>query len=101
MDENVNGKEQARLLLRVLREAKLGIDEVWLHYFSIGGEVGELEVDAYLHHAMSLPRLQRDILAQAANELVGYNPRLWAPYAADLVEADGYQRPEDEDGSSS
>lgn len=91
MDEEAMGREQARQTLRVLRRAQIGIGEVWLYYFGIGGDAGELEVDAYLHHALQLPRLQRDILAHAANEIIGNNPHFRAPYAADLVDSDGYE----------
>ena len=83
------GAEQARLLEWVLECAGIARHELWWHYFSIGGQAGEYELDAYLHQALHLPCLQRDLLAQAANELIDdlaaemSLPR--APYASDLV----------------
>jgi hypothetical protein len=42
-----------------------------MHYFGLGGVVGKLEVEAYLHHALTLPGPQRDLLAGALQELAG------------------------------
>lgn len=49
------------------------------------GDVGEYEVEAYLQGLLSLPSLQRDLLALAANELIDELPRLHAPYSKDLT----------------
>ena len=88
MDEEEAGREQARLLRRAMVQANLQLDELWLHYFSIGGDAGPMEVDAYLNHAMGLPRLQRDVLAHALNELADDRPSPRAPYAKDLSPGD-------------
>ena len=94
-DDDTTGREQARLLRSAIERAQLGLPEVWVHYFSIGGDAGEFEVDAYLHHAFTLPRVQRDMLAHAVNELVGYKAEYLAPYASDLFEGDGSPEPPD------
>ncbi|MEY9777095.1 hypothetical protein [Arthrobacter sp. MW3 TE3886] len=60
--------EQRRGITAALSHTGLNVDELWLKYFTLGGQAGELEVEAYLHGAMSLPDLQRDILAHAVNE---------------------------------
>ena len=61
------------------------IEELWLRYFTLGGHAGQFEVEAYIHGAMALPSLQRDILAHALNErldeLHSGAPR--APYSVD------------------
>lgn len=103
MDEEETGREQARLLRRAMAQANLPLDELWLHYFSIGGEVGPMEVEAYLHHAMGLPRLQRDVLAHALNELADGRPTPRAPYAKDLTpdETSGTERRDDDDSHHS
>ncbi len=88
MDEEEVGREQAHLLHKAMLTANVQLGDLWLHYFSIGGEAGPLEVDAYLHHALGLPRLQRDVLAHALNELVDGNPAPRAPYASDLAQED-------------
>jgi hypothetical protein len=75
--------EQTQLggLRRAMDSAGIDAEELWLHYFGIGGLVGEYEVDAYLESLLSLPPLQRDLLAHAANEIIDDLPtRPRAPY---------------------
>lgn len=86
-DEATIGYEQARRLRATMVAAGIDRPRLWLYYFSIGGDVSEFELDAYLHHAVVLPRLQRDILAQAANEILADLAPPRAPFAADLIEA--------------
>lgn len=75
------GHEQSRGLRRALAGSEIGIGDLWLRYFSIGGKVGEYEVDAYIQSLLSLPPIERDLLAHAANELIDeLPPRLRAPY---------------------
>ncbi|WIG19332.1 hypothetical protein [Kocuria rosea] len=62
--------QQSRLLHQSLTQAHLTAEQLWWHYFSIGGDVGPLETDAYLHQALDLPRLQRTLLDHAAHELI-------------------------------
>lgn len=104
MDEEALGREQARLLNRAMEHAGLGLHEVWMHFFSIGGDVGELEVEAYLHHSLTLPGLQRDTLAHAVNEIIDHGPVLHAPYTCDLSdhgpEGDHIAQHETEDGDT-
>lgn len=64
------GYEQARRLRATTAAAGIGGGHLWLYYFGLGGDVSEFEGDAYLHHSLLLPRLQRDLLAQAANEIL-------------------------------
>lgn len=87
MDDDVVSTEQARGLHDALGRAEIDLGQLWLYYFGLGGEADELEVDAYLHHSMVLPRLQRDLLAHAANELIDVLPPPRAPYAEDLGKA--------------
>ncbi len=73
-------------MLRTAVEA-VGIraEDLWLHYFSLGGAVGEYEVEAYLQGLLSLPPLQRDMIAMAANELIEEIPRPRASYSDELT----------------
>lgn len=87
MDADGAGREQARLLRLAIRSAGLGLPQVWLHYFSIGGDAAEIEIDAFLHHALPLPPLERDVLAHAVNELIDARPVHYAPYSFDLADA--------------
>lgn len=80
---------QARALHLAVRAADITIGELWLRYFSIGGTAGETEVEAYVHGALSLPGLERDVLAHAANELIEELPPLpLAPYRWDEASSD-------------
>lgn len=78
-------RRQSRLLREALSSSDIRTGELWLRYFSSGGTVDEYEVDAYIHSAMSLPALQRDLLAHAANELIDEQPPPpRAPYLDEL-----------------
>lgn len=86
MEENGVGREQARLLREAIDRAGIAVKQLWFHYFSLGGNVREIEIDAYLHHCMDLPPFQRDLLAHAANELIARKPAPRAPYASDVLQ---------------
>lgn len=92
MERDGVGAEQARLLREVIGRAGIQVRQLWFHYFTLGGSVGEIEVAAYLHHCLSLPGLQRDLLAHAANELLDRQPPLRAPYTSDLLTPPGRTR---------
>jgi hypothetical protein len=79
-------QEQSRLLRRALAGTGIKRGELWMRYFSIGGSVGEYEVGAYIESVLSLPPEQRDLIAQAANELLDeLPPPPRAPYSDDLI----------------
>lgn len=84
MDDECVAAEQARLLREVIGRAGIEVKQLWFHYFTLGGNAGEIEVDAYLHRCLVLPWFQRDLLAHAANELIDQRPPPRAPYASDL-----------------
>jgi hypothetical protein len=75
--------EQRRGFAESLRHADVSMEELWLRYFTLGGLAGQFEVEAYIHGAMALPALQRDVLAHALNErldeMLSAAPR--APYS--------------------
>ncbi|WP_371875992.1 hypothetical protein [Pseudarthrobacter sp. SSS035] len=74
--------------------AQVSTGDLWLYYFGIGGSVGEYEVEAYLQALLSLPELQRDRLAMAANELSSDQAGPRAPYSDELGSGDP-SRPEE------
>ncbi len=88
-DDEAVGYEQARRLRATMVAAGIDRGRLWLYYFSIGGDVSEFEVDAYLHQSLVLPRLQRDLLAQAANEILADIAPPRAPFAADPADGRG------------
>ncbi len=80
-----NEPEQRRRLREALNAAGVSVSELWLRYFGIAGDAGEYEVEAYLQGLLSLPPLQRDLLAMAANELIDETPRPYAPYGDEFA----------------
>ena len=102
-----NEPEQRRRLRAAMKSADISISALWLKYFSLSGDAGEYEVEAYLQGLLSLPAIQRDLLALAANELIDDLPRPHAPYSDDFTgQSQGGSRPsqpdtgqpDDEDG---
>ena len=79
-----NEPEQRRRLRAAMKAAAIPVSELWLKYFSLSGDAGENEVEAYLQGLLSLPPVQRDLLALAANELIDDLPRPRAPYSDDF-----------------
>lgn len=79
-----NEPEQRRRLQEAISAAGIPVSALWLRYFAIAGDAGEYEVEAYLQGLLSLPPLQRDLLAMAANELIDDTPRPRAPFGDDL-----------------
>lgn len=74
--------EQAR------RTLGLSLDDLWMHYFSLGGMSTALELEAYLFGALVAPPHEHDLLAVALNErfseLGGDHP---VPYQGDAPQA--------------
>lgn len=67
---------QSRALLAALHASFIGYGDLWVAYFGLGGKVKGTEVEAYLQGLLSLPPLERDLLAEAANELIDALPPL-------------------------
>ncbi|WP_410574283.1 PP2C family protein-serine/threonine phosphatase [Amycolatopsis sp. cmx-4-61] len=61
-------EEQRHRLVRCFQHADLTLEQLWMRYFALGGDVDLFELDAYLNGAMPLPGVQRDMLAHAVNE---------------------------------
>ena len=62
--------EQRSQLNRTLKDADITVAELWLRYFGMSGTAGEYEVQVYVEGLISLPALQRDLLAMAAREII-------------------------------
>jgi hypothetical protein len=50
--------------------ADLTAGDLWLHYYSVGGNLTLFEIDAYLHGLYALPQGERNTVALALNELI-------------------------------
>ena len=96
--------EQRRRFAESLRHAGVSLEELWLRYFTLGGHAGQFEVEAYIHGAIALPALQRDILAHALNERLDelYSRAPRASYSVDAPGNTPDDEPDDEsdDGSA-
>ncbi len=66
--------EQRRELNSTLLQADITVSELWLRYFSMSGTAGEYEVQAYVEGLISMPALQRHLLAMAAREIISETP---------------------------
>lgn len=60
--------EQRRAVTAALRRTGLGVHDLWLRCFPLGGLASPVEIDAYLHGLMPLSALDRDVVACAVNE---------------------------------
>jgi hypothetical protein len=56
--------------IQAVRAAALYLEDVLTTYFDLAGEADELEVQGYLSGLVMLPAPERDLLAQAINELL-------------------------------
>lgn len=81
MDDRMIALTQARMVRTAIVDAGLGVHDLWREYFRLGGEIDELEIDAYLYDALYLAPRHWDKLARAANYLV---PGARIPYSRDL-----------------
>ena len=90
-------------LTRLFREAfwaaDVTVDELWIRYFSLGGEAGRFELDAYLNGAIALPPLEHDIVAHAINERLDEVAPPRAPYSDDFDRALAVDDADDQGGS--
>jgi hypothetical protein len=91
--------EQRRRLREAIKAAGISVPELWLKYFGMSGDAGEYEVEAYLQGLLSLPPVQRDLLALAANELIDERPRPRAPYSNDFTTGPAPAEKDDDGGS--
>ncbi|MFF1253006.1 hypothetical protein ACFVYC_11005 [Pseudarthrobacter sp. NPDC058329] len=60
--------EQRQGFRLAFEAAPLTLEQIWIKYFGIGGRAGLTEVHAYVYGALSLPPIERDVLAHALNE---------------------------------
>jgi hypothetical protein len=66
LDEHV----QQWSAIQTVRAADLDRDDIFMTFFALAGDADELEVEGYLSGIMMLPAPQRDLMAQAINELL-------------------------------
>lgn len=62
-------------LINAMAFWNLSITGIWLHYVSLGGDLTEYELDAYMHGAYDLSAHQHDLLALSMNELIKMVPQ--------------------------
>lgn len=89
MSEGAPEEDQRLGIVTALRRAGLGLEDLYVRYFALGGTAGLMELEAYLQDLMPLPAVQRDMLAHAVNErLAELRPTAVAPYSRALRHGD-------------
>ncbi|MFD5245401.1 PP2C family protein-serine/threonine phosphatase [Amycolatopsis sp. NPDC058340] len=84
---SLQAEEQRRLVAACFARTGLTVEQLWLRYFALGGDVSEGELRAFLRGSSSLPRIQRDMVAHAVNErLDEISGARRAPYSRDTGE---------------
>jgi hypothetical protein len=68
----LNDHVQQWSAIQTMRAAHLVLEDVFLTYAGLAGDADPLEVEAYLSGLLMLPAAQRDLVAQAINELLDY-----------------------------
>ncbi|MFD6068343.1 MULTISPECIES: PP2C family protein-serine/threonine phosphatase [Amycolatopsis] len=81
---SLQAAEQRRIIADCFARTGLTLEQLWLRYFALGGDVSEVDLAAYLRGALPLPRIQRDMVAHAVNErLDELSGARRAPYSRD------------------
>ncbi|MHA7146636.1 GAF domain-containing protein [Arthrobacter sp. TmT3-37] len=70
----MNGQIQIRLTTLALARSHCTVSELWVKYYALGGSVSQFEVQAYLGGLLVLHGSERNILADAMNELLEHTP---------------------------
>lgn len=66
----MNEQGQIQLTVSALSEAALSVEDLWVRYYGLGGGTSAFEVQSYLTGLLALPSRERNLLAEAANELL-------------------------------
>ncbi|RJT96557.1 hypothetical protein D6T65_15600 [Arthrobacter frigidicola] len=61
---------QQWIAAQAVGDAGFDAGEVWLYYLSSGGSLGEMELAGHLAGLLMIPSAQRDLAAEAINELL-------------------------------
>ena len=61
---------QVQQMREVLSETGLSLEDVWISYYGLGGEVSNFELEAYLGGLLLLQDQECDLLADAMNDLL-------------------------------
>ncbi|MFD0808419.1 PP2C family protein-serine/threonine phosphatase [Amycolatopsis umgeniensis] len=84
---SLQAEEQRRSVAACFARTGLTVEQLWLRYFALGGDVTETELEAFLEGLLPLPRIQRDMVAHAVNERLGEVPGARrAPYSRETGE---------------
>ncbi|MHA7190062.1 hypothetical protein ACX80N_07200 [Arthrobacter sp. MDT2-16] len=68
-------ESQQRSARCAARSAGLTAENSWSYYYSVGGTLDILQLDAYLHGLYPLAQAERNTVALALNELIDDLPR--------------------------
>jgi hypothetical protein len=85
----MDGQVQVRMTTFALSESQFSVEDLWVQYYGVGGAVSLFEVQAYLAGLLVLPALERNLLADAMNELLESRSLQFRVPVDDEDEADG------------
>lgn len=71
MEEHIIARAQARMIRTRLGAAGLSARDLWRSTPRSADHLDELEIEAFLHHALHLAPSERDLLVFATNYLLG------------------------------
>lgn len=57
-------------MLRIINREHITSFELWAYYYGIGGNLAELEIEAFLFSLTDIPTLELTVLAHAVFELL-------------------------------
>lgn len=82
----MTAQAQQRSTQIAAQDAALTAPDLWLYYFSVGGNLRAFDIDAYLNGVYPLPVGERNLIALALNEMIdALPPRPRAVFDDDLV----------------
>lgn len=56
-------------------DSALTVEDLWLYYFGVGGDLEVFELGAYLHGMYELSQYERNAVAVALNEMIDDLPQ--------------------------
>jgi hypothetical protein len=64
-------EEVRRRALTLLSQGSLTLDDLWIAFFSVGGDAGQVEPEAYIYGLMPISDTDVESLSDALLELLG------------------------------
>jgi hypothetical protein len=69
MEWDARSEHHRQCALRALCNYELTVFDLWVAYYGLGGQLNELDIEAFLYGLLALPELEHLLLAEAVREL--------------------------------